>query len=356
MNAFQSPDAFNFYYGSGPRVTDVRGFSYKNQDLTLVKNTKLWKDVNLQLRVEAFNVWNWHDFIAPGSIDQRLGLQHGHRRPRLRDVERGRDHPTGHPARGAARVLAYRPSVVRPGRPGPRGSRAGLAAPSRIAQESSNGSTASRRCRSSRPIKRVPSIDAFRGLVMFLMLAEVMRLWTLHDAFPSSGFWSIVAFNTTHVPWQGCSLHDLIQPAFSFLAGASLPFLDREPAGQGGDLREDAAPRRPAQPDPRLPRDLPALDGEPPDVLDVRGHAHPDRPRLHAPLPPRFRVAPRPGGRLRRDPRRLLGGVRALPGCRPPTSTTRPWACRPAGRTSTRGFSPTSTRTRTWRGRSTRGS
>src|SRR5690349_9955413 len=71
---------------------------------------------------------------------------------------------------------------------------------------------------------RVTSIDAFRGLVMFLMLAEVMRLWTLHTAFPASRFWAIVAFNTTHVPWQGCSLHDLIQPAFSFLAGASLPF------------------------------------------------------------------------------------------------------------------------------------
>jgi predicted acyltransferase len=71
---------------------------------------------------------------------------------------------------------------------------------------------------------RVPSIDAFRGFVMFLMLAEAMRLWTLHDAFPSSGFWAAVAYNTTHVPWQGCSLHDLIQPAFSFLAGASLPF------------------------------------------------------------------------------------------------------------------------------------
>jgi predicted acyltransferase len=71
---------------------------------------------------------------------------------------------------------------------------------------------------------RVASIDAFRGFVMFLMLAEAMRLWTVHDAFPTSRFWSIVAFNTTHVPWQGCSLHDLIQPAFSFLAGASLPF------------------------------------------------------------------------------------------------------------------------------------
>jgi predicted acyltransferase len=71
---------------------------------------------------------------------------------------------------------------------------------------------------------RITSIDAFRGLVMFLMLAEVMRLWTVRRAFPDSAFWSFVAFNTTHVPWQGCSLHDLIQPAFSFLAGASLPF------------------------------------------------------------------------------------------------------------------------------------
>jgi heparan-alpha-glucosaminide N-acetyltransferase len=71
---------------------------------------------------------------------------------------------------------------------------------------------------------RIISIDAFRGLVMFLMLAEAMRLWTLHQAFPDSRFWALVAFNTSHVPWQGCSLHDLIQPAFSFLAGASLPF------------------------------------------------------------------------------------------------------------------------------------
>ncbi len=73
-------------------------------------------------------------------------------------------------------------------------------------------------------IKRVPSIDAFRGFVMFLMLAEVMHLSKLRAAFPSSGFWAFVAYHTTHVPWQGCSLHDLIQPAFSFLAGASLPF------------------------------------------------------------------------------------------------------------------------------------
>jgi predicted acyltransferase len=73
-------------------------------------------------------------------------------------------------------------------------------------------------------VTRVTSIDAFRGFVMFLMLAEAMRLWTLHTAYPASRFWGIVAYNTTHVPWQGCSLHDLIQPAFSFLVGAALPF------------------------------------------------------------------------------------------------------------------------------------
>src|SRR5215210_1803872 len=71
---------------------------------------------------------------------------------------------------------------------------------------------------------RVVSIDAFRGFVMFLMLAEAMRLWTLHTAFPASRFWAVVAYNTTHVPWQGCSLHDLIQPAFSLLVGAAMPF------------------------------------------------------------------------------------------------------------------------------------
>lgn len=69
---------------------------------------------------------------------------------------------------------------------------------------------------------------------MFLMLAEAMRLWTLHEAFPASRLWAIVAYNTSHVPWQGCSLHDLIQPAFSFLVGAALPFsiASRQARGQ----------------------------------------------------------------------------------------------------------------------------
>jgi len=81
---------------------------------------------------------------------------------------------------------------------------------------------------------RIAAIDAFRGFVMFLMLAEAMRLPALRNAFPDSRFWSIIAYNTSHVPWQGCSLHDLIQPAFSFLVGAALPFslLNRRARGE----------------------------------------------------------------------------------------------------------------------------
>ncbi len=74
------------------------------------------------------------------------------------------------------------------------------------------------------PKIRIASLDAFRGTVMTLMLAEVLRLPELAKAFPQSMIWGMVAFNTGHVQWQGGSLHDLIQPGFTFLVGASLPF------------------------------------------------------------------------------------------------------------------------------------
>jgi heparan-alpha-glucosaminide N-acetyltransferase len=72
--------------------------------------------------------------------------------------------------------------------------------------------------------QRLGSIDAYRGLVMFLMMAEVLRLSQVAKAFPTSKFWAFLAHHQSHVPWAGCSLHDLIQPSFSFLVGVSLPF------------------------------------------------------------------------------------------------------------------------------------
>jgi predicted acyltransferase len=73
-------------------------------------------------------------------------------------------------------------------------------------------------------ITRLFSLDAFRGTIMLLMLAERMHLPAVARAFPNSAVWGLIAFNTEHVEWQGCSLHDLIQPGFSFLVGAALPF------------------------------------------------------------------------------------------------------------------------------------
>ncbi len=75
-----------------------------------------------------------------------------------------------------------------------------------------------------RPPDRIGSVDAYRGFVMFLMMAEVLSFRELAPAFPDSEVWKFLAHHQNHVEWAGCSLHDLIQPSFSFLVGVALPF------------------------------------------------------------------------------------------------------------------------------------
>jgi heparan-alpha-glucosaminide N-acetyltransferase len=74
------------------------------------------------------------------------------------------------------------------------------------------------------PVQRLMSMDVFRGFVMFLMMAEVLRISRVAAAVPESGFWKFLAWHQSHVQWIGCSLHDLIQPGFSFLVGVALPY------------------------------------------------------------------------------------------------------------------------------------
>src|SRR5579871_5249802 len=83
--------------------------------------------------------------------------------------------------------------------------------------------------------QRVGSVDAYRGLVMFLMMAEVLRLSRVAKALPDSPVWQFLAHHQTHVEWAGCTLHDLIQPSFSFLVGAALPFSLAARAARGQD-------------------------------------------------------------------------------------------------------------------------
>lgn len=69
---------------------------------------------------------------------------------------------------------------------------------------------------------------------MFLMMAEVLRFHAVSQALPGNGFWAFLAHHQSHVPWVGCTLHDLIQPSFSFIVGVALPFsiLARQLKGQ----------------------------------------------------------------------------------------------------------------------------
>jgi len=72
--------------------------------------------------------------------------------------------------------------------------------------------------------QRLLSLDTFRGFAMFLMAAELMELPGVAAHFHDSAFWRTIGFHSDHVVWTGCSLHDLIQPAFTFMVGVALPF------------------------------------------------------------------------------------------------------------------------------------
>ena len=71
---------------------------------------------------------------------------------------------------------------------------------------------------------RLASLDAYRGWVMLLIMGELLSFCRVAKAIPTSGFWKFLCHHQSHVPWVGCSLHDLIQPSFSFLVGVALPF------------------------------------------------------------------------------------------------------------------------------------
>ena len=74
------------------------------------------------------------------------------------------------------------------------------------------------------PPARLVSLDAYRGLVMFLMAAELMHLSAVAGGFPGQAVWAWLGQQAEHVEWAGCHLHDLIQPSFSFMVGVALPF------------------------------------------------------------------------------------------------------------------------------------
>lgn len=70
---------------------------------------------------------------------------------------------------------------------------------------------------------RLTSLDVFRGFTMLFMAAEILRISQVMGSFESAAARAL-AWSFEHVAWVGSSPWDLIQPAFMFMVGVSLPF------------------------------------------------------------------------------------------------------------------------------------
>ena len=206
------------------------------------------------------------------------------------------------------------------------------------------------------PTERLASIDAYRGLVMFLMMAEVLNFCEVAGRAARARLWELLCHHQSHVEWVGCTLHDLIQPSFSFLVGVALPFSLAGRLARGQSKPQDDSTRLLAVADPGVPGGLPAVARQFADQFHVRGYAEPDRPWLHVLVRARLLARGESSGARWRSSWSATGRRSLSIRSPAPRLTLTRSACRPTGRTIPPGSRPTGTRTATRPGRSTPGS
>jgi predicted acyltransferase len=80
---------------------------------------------------------------------------------------------------------------------------------------------------------RLVSLDAYRGFIMLLLVSEGFGFAALQH-YPH---WAWLAAQVDHAPWEGCKFWDLIQPAFTFMVGAAMPFAFARRMSQGATNR-----------------------------------------------------------------------------------------------------------------------
>lgn len=80
---------------------------------------------------------------------------------------------------------------------------------------------------------RLRSLDAYRGFVMLLMATGGLGIGEVAQSYPDSQLWQALDHQFEHVTWRGCSLWDLIQPAFMFIVGVAMPYSYASRRGQG---------------------------------------------------------------------------------------------------------------------------
>lgn len=72
---------------------------------------------------------------------------------------------------------------------------------------------------------RLLSLDFFRGITMFLLVAEATALWEVLVDEPIAGTYLEPLFRQFHHhQWNGLRFWDLIQPFFMFIVGVAMPF------------------------------------------------------------------------------------------------------------------------------------
>lgn len=95
--------------------------------------------------------------------------------------------------------------------------------------------------------KRLVSLDAYRGLTMLLMASGGFAIARVWHKFPEVAtrfdgtkwettwhtIWKTLSYQLEHVDWTGCTAWDMIQPSFTFMVGAALPFSAARRASEG---------------------------------------------------------------------------------------------------------------------------
>jgi len=72
---------------------------------------------------------------------------------------------------------------------------------------------------------RLISLDFFRGLTMFLLIAENTILFSVMvDPSLKGTFLYFIGEQFYHHPWHGLRFWDLVQPYFMFIVGVAIPF------------------------------------------------------------------------------------------------------------------------------------
>lgn len=72
--------------------------------------------------------------------------------------------------------------------------------------------------------ERLLSLDFFRGLTMFLLIAEFTRLfWYIHVPELEGTILYFLGSQLHHHPWHGLHAWDLVQPFFMFIVGVAMP-------------------------------------------------------------------------------------------------------------------------------------